>query len=401
MVDDSENSKTLTRRGCLKYGGTIAGSGLLAGCSGTSEPSSSSPKSRTSSTQTAVSETVSETDTATGSDEPYTVTIEPMGEVAFDGPPERWTALLPTFADMAFALGGGQTLGIQNHDRFGSEAFEELPGIDFDADDTVELVADGVSKELFYEMNADVHFIDPHILRLWYGWDQSDVDEIADNVGPFFGNFIRRHSDDWHDYRYYTLYEAFGLMAEVFQAQDRYQAFVELHEEMLALVDEHLPPADQRPTALLVYPADGAGFQFYPFRFDDGGVSTKQWRDLGLTDALAATDVGHYSFSDRGTLDIEALIEIDPEVLLVRNYGGASESTFQKEVVDPLQDQAGSHSVQAVEDDAVYSAGYLDQGPIINFYHTDRAAKDIYPDSFENVALFDRERVAEIVHGNI
>ncbi len=44
---------------------------------------------------------------------------------------------------MAFALGGGQTLGIQNHDRFASEAFEELPGIDFDAM-TLELVADGV-----------------------------------------------------------------------------------------------------------------------------------------------------------------------------------------------------------------------------------------------------------------
>jgi iron complex transport system substrate-binding protein len=170
---------------------------------------------------------------------------------------------------------------------------------------------------------------------------------------------------------------------------------------MLDSIEQHLPPAEQRPTALLVFPADGSGFQFYTFRFDDGGVSTKQWRDLGLTDALAATDVGHYSFSDRGTLDLEALIEIDPEVLLVRNYGGASESAFQEEVVKPLREEDGSNGVQAVQDDAVYSAGYLDQGPIINFYHTERAAKDIYSDSFEDVTLFDRERVAEIVTGNI
>lgn len=57
--------------------------------------------------------------------------------------------------------------------------------------------------------------------------------------------------------------------------------------------------------------------------------------------------------------------------------------------------------MQAVEEGAVYNAGYLDQGPINNVYHTERAAKDIYPDSFENVTLFDRERVAEIVAGNV
>ncbi len=392
-ANDGENAPT--RRDYIKYGGAIVGTGVFAGCSGA--PQSESTESAAQSTQT----DSSGTDAGTGWDGSYTVEIEPMGAVEFDGPPERWTALLPTFADMAFALGGGQTLGIQNHDRFANEAFEGLPGVEFDADEIIELVDDGVNKELFYKMDADVHFIDPHLLRLWYDWDQGDVDEVKQNLGPFFGNFIRRHSDDWHDYRYYTLYEAFELMAEVFQAQDRYQAFVELHERMLDSIEEHLPPAEQRPTALLVFPADGSGFQFYTFRFDDGGVSTKQWRDLGLTDALAATDVGHYSFSDRGTLDLEALIEIDPEVLLVRNYGGASESAFQEEVVEPLREEDGSNGVQAVQDGAVYSAGYLDQGPIINFYHTERAAKDIYSDLFEDVTLFDRERVAEIVAGNI
>ena len=190
-------------------------------------------------------------------------------------------------------------------------------------------------------------------------------------------------------------------MAEVFRAQERYRAYVELHEEMLTSIDERLPPADQRPTALLIYPADGSGFEFYPFRFDDGGVSTKQWRDFGLTDALSTTDVGHYSFSERGTLDLETLIEIDPEVLLVRNHGGASESEFQSDVVEPLQARSGSGDVQAIRNDAVYNAGYLDQGPIINFYHTEQAANDLYPESFADATLFDRERVAEIVSGDV
>ncbi|WP_459810768.1 ABC transporter substrate-binding protein [Halopiger thermotolerans] len=324
-----------------------------------------------------------------------------MGAVEFEGPPERWTALLPTFADMAFALGGGQTLGIQNHKRFGSEVFDELPGIEFDADEVVELTEGGVDKERFYEMNADVHFIDPNILSYWYDWDQSDIEEVRTEIGPFFGNFIRRHSDEWHDYRYYDLYEAFELMADVFRARDRYEAYVDLHEEMLETIDDRLPPAEQRPTAMLVYPASEAGTEFYPFRFDDGGISTKQWRDLGLTDALATTDVGHYRYGERSTIDLETLLEIDPEVLLVRNYGGASESEFRDAVVEPLLEDPVASEVQAVQDEAVYNAGYLDQGPIINYYHTERAATDIYPDAFADATLFDRERVAEIVRGNV
>nr|WP_211338344.1 ABC transporter substrate-binding protein [Haloterrigena salifodinae] len=332
------------------------------------------------------------------SGEAYTVSMEPMGEVEFEGVPERWTALLPSYADMAFALGGGQTLGIQNHARFGTEVYDELPGIEFDEDEVTELTEGGVDTELFYEMDADAHFIDPHILTHWYDWDRDDVDQVRTDVGPFFGNFIRRHSDEWHDYRYYDLYEALELMAEVFQARDRYDALVDLHETMLGTIDERLPPDDQRPTAMLVYPAE-SGNEFYPFRFDDGGISTKQWRDLGLTDALATTDVGHYRYGDRSTVDLETLLEIDPEVLLVRNHGGDSESEFREAVVEPLRDDPAASKVQAVKDDAVYSAGYLDQGPIINFYHTERAATDIYPDAFDDATLFDRERVAEIVTG--
>ncbi|MEE6209465.1 ABC transporter substrate-binding protein [Salarchaeum sp. III] len=302
---------------------------------------------------------------------------------------------------MGFALGGGQTLGIQNHHRYANEAFDALPGLEHDQDEIVELVSGNVDKELFYEMNAEAHFIDPHILRLWYDWDQSDIDEVRSNIGPLFGSFIRRHSDKWHDYRYYDLYEAFALMADVFQAQDRYEAFVDLHDQMLDTIDKRLPPADQRPTALLVYPAGKNGTSFYPFRINNGGVSTKQWRDLGLSDALAETDVGHYSYSDDGTLGPEALVEIDPEALLVRNYGGTPESEFQKNVVKPLKENSVTSRITAVENDEIYNAGYLDQGPIINFYHTDQAAKDIYPDAFEGATLFDRERIAEIVSGNV
>ncbi|MGQ3411405.1 ABC transporter substrate-binding protein [Natrinema sp. LN54] len=321
-----------------------------------------------------------------------------MGAVEFDEPPEEWTALLPSYADMGFALGGGQTLGIQGHDRYATEAYDELPGVEFDESAVRQLNDNGVDKELFYELEAEAHFMEPNQLRNWYGWSESDVEEIETALGPFFGNFIRRRSDEWHDYRYYDLYEAFELMAEVFQARERYEAFVDLHDEMLATIDERLP-AEERPNAMLVYPADLPPTEFHPYRFDDGGVSTKQWRDLGLTDALVASDVGHYT-GDGGTVDLETIIEVDPDVLLVRGQEGVSESAFRESIIEPLREDPAASEVTAVQDGAVYNGGYLDQGPIINFYQTERAAKDIYPDAFADATLFDRERVANIITGD-
>ncbi|WP_425492913.1 ABC transporter substrate-binding protein [Natrinema amylolyticum] len=321
-----------------------------------------------------------------------------MGEVEFQEAPERWTALLPSYADMGFALGGGETLGIQGHDRHATEAYDELPGVEYDVDGIRELNDDGVDKEVFYEMAADIHFMEPNQLINWYGWSEADVADIESATGPFLGNFIRRRSDDWHDYRYYDLYEAFELLAEVFRERERYEAFVDLHDEMLATIDERLPPAEARPAAMLVYPADEPPTEFYPYRFDDGGVSTKQWRDLGLTDALVASDVGHY-MGDGGTVDLETILEVDPDVLLVRGQEGVSESAFRESIIEPLQDDAAASEVTAIQEEAVYNGGYLDQGPIINFYQTELAAKDIYPDAFADATLFDRERVANIVTG--
>jgi len=390
-----------TRRDLLGSGAAL-GTALFAGCLGGDE--NGTDGTTDSSTSDPNTTAVASTDESSGTSDTggsYTVSIEPMGPVEFDEPPERWTALLPTLADMGFALGGGQTLGIQNHARFANEAFESLPGVEFDADAIVELVGDGVPKELVYELNADAHLLDPNLLVNWYGWDRSDIEEVRTEIGPFFGNFSRKHSSEWHDgYRYYELYEMFELVADVFRARPRYEAFVDLHEEMLDTIDERIPPADQRPTALLVYPAGQEGDEFYPFRFDDGGISTKQWRELRLQDALAGTDIEHFSGTNNSTIDLEAMLEVDPEVLLVRNYGGASESEFREAVVEPLQDDPVASEVRAVQDGAVYPAGYLDQGPIINFYHTEQAALNIYPDAFEGATLFDRERVADIVTGD-
>ena len=367
------NSSETTRRKLIGAGAATGGA-LLAGC-------------------------ITGDGSADSNSETYTVAMEPMGEVEFEEPPERWTALLPSYADMGFALGGGETLGIQGHDRHATEAYDDLPGIEYDPDDEIRDLNDaGIDTELFYAMEADVHFMEPNQLIQWYGLSETDIEDIERACGPFFGNFIRRRSDEWHDYRYYTLYEAFEKMAAVFQASDRYEAFETLHDEMLATIDERLPPEEERPAAMLVYPADEGLSEFHPYRFDDNGVSTKQWRDLELEDALATSDVGHYE-GDGGTVDLETILEVDPEVLLVRGEEGVSESTFRENVVEPLQADSVASEVTAVQEGRIYNAGYLDQGPIINCYQTERAATDLDPDAFDDATLFDRERVAEIVTG--
>jgi iron complex transport system substrate-binding protein len=53
--------------------------------------------------------------------------MEPMGPVTFDGPPEDWVALLPSYADMRMALDAGQTLGIQLPYRYASHFYDIFP----------------------------------------------------------------------------------------------------------------------------------------------------------------------------------------------------------------------------------------------------------------------------------
>ncbi|QCD67234.1 hypothetical protein [Halomicrobium mukohataei] len=89
---------------------------LLAGCTGDSG-SGGDPESTDAGTPTSeATETVTETDADTS----YSVTMEPMGTVEFDAPPERWVSYLSTYGDMGIALGKADS----------PEAFGEWNGIE-------------------------------------------------------------------------------------------------------------------------------------------------------------------------------------------------------------------------------------------------------------------------------
>ncbi|ELY63160.1 ABC transporter substrate-binding protein [Natrinema versiforme] len=387
MSDHTDSTlERSTRRDALRYGGALAAVVSLSGCSdlvGQSDPTETSE---------------------TGS---YSVSMEPTGEVTFESVPETWVPYGGDYADMGVALGqvDGMT-GIGQAGEYYTDIYDELPGVSVDRDRiaTNDLVEAEMDKELFYEMDNDIHVIDPGMLRNWFDWTQSDIDEISEHVGPFVGNMIFRRSDSWHDYRFYTLYQAFEKMAELFQERERFEALTQFHDEFIADIRSRMPAVGDRPNALLTYEGTNEPETFSPYRLTDEGTSKKQWNDLGVEDALAGTDIENLSTENRSELDYETLLEVDPDVLLVRGHEQKSAAEFRDTVLEYMRDHPLGSELTSVRNGRVYRGGYLRQGPIHNLFLTERGAKQLYPETFGDVTsdhdLFDRQEVAEIITGD-
>lgn len=122
-------------------------------------------------------------------------------------------------------------------------------------------------------------------------------------------------------------------------------------------------------------------------------------------DALAGTGIETLSTSNRSELDYENLLEVDPDVLLVRGHERKSPQEFRDTVFAYMRDHPVGSQLTAVENGRVYRGGYLRQGPIHNSFLTERAAKQLYPGTFGDVTsdaeLFDRQRLAYVVTGDL
>lgn len=373
MREDSPRNGHPTRRDYLTYGSAVLGGGLLAGCS-TMNQSGATP-------------------TGTPS-ESYSVSMIPVGEVGFDSVPETWVANNGSWADMGVALGLEPPKGVWLTSRYHTQYYDEVPGVSVDKSEMVSLYQDGVSKERFYELDGDVHVMDPNFLQNRFkGWEQSDVNELRENVAPFFGNCIYAQHYPWHsDYRYYTLYEGFGKLAQVFQRTDRYEAMVEVHDKFQQNLAPVVPPQGQRPEVAVLWGVGDQPDQFYPYIIG-GGTGFKHLRQLGVRDALASTDIKDFHGS-RAAIDFETLLEVDPEVLMLRAYESKSREEFEGTVVEFLRNHGTASELTAVQNDDVYRAGGLYQGPITYMVLTERTAGQLYDFDGE---LFDRGQVADIV----
>jgi iron complex transport system substrate-binding protein len=259
---------TRSRRNVLKTAAGLAGAGTLAGCTQSGE-SGDAPTEETTTDETP-------TDTPTESPSPtetsYSVSIEPMGEVTFESVPETWIANNGSWADMGIALGQEAPKGVWLPSRYHTQYYDAIPDVSVDKSSIRKLWGDGgVGKEQFYEIDADVHVADPTFLMNRGNWTLADVDEISTNVGPFFGNSIFSRSYDWHsDYRYYTLYEAFEKLSQVFQEQERFEAMNGIHEQFQTDLHAVVPGEGERPNAAVVWGGGDQPEEFYPYVIDEG-----------------------------------------------------------------------------------------------------------------------------------
>ncbi|WP_284011395.1 ABC transporter substrate-binding protein [Haloarcula pelagica] len=392
MTDDSSGHEAPTRRDYLTYGGAVIGGGLLAGCVGQSGSGDQGEPTDTETATPATKESPTETDSS------YSVSMEPVGTVDFDDVPETWFPYTGDYADMGVALGHGDGLAaIGVRRRFGAHHYEELPGVSVDKSELTQLWQDGTDKEIFYEIDADVHVIDPNFMSNRLQLKQRDVDEISENAAPFFGNTTFTKVYDWHDYSYYSMYEAFEKLAALFQERDRYEAFKRLHDEIVANVGERLP--EETPDVATLVPADVPPEAFWPYRIGSG-TQSKHWNDLRVGDALAKNDVTDAQ-AGGGRVDYETLLEIDPDVIAIRLSGEITQQWVDENIVPHMESHDVASELSAVQNDRVVYGGMTYQGPIIHLFQLEGVAQGLYPEEFGEEQLFDRERVADIVNGNI
>ena len=407
MDGDSSRSTAPTRRELLTYGGALTAAGVFAGCSSNSA-SDQPTESTATDTETAIrTDTAAASDghssTETATDTSYSVTMEPVGTLEFDSVPETIAPFTADYIDILVALGHADAVqSIWYRGRYKTIHYEELDGVSIDLDGLTQLWNDGISKEPFYEMAADLHLIDPNALTDWFqAWDQQDLTEIRDNVAPFLGNVVFRRTDDWHDYRYYSLYEAFETVAEIVQERDRFEAIRSIHDELVADVQSRLPAPDDRPNAALVFAGEEPE-SFTPYRLAGNGANKEHFHTLGLSDAFAGTGVDGLSTSDTGTIDYETLLEIDPDSLLLRYHReGKTREEFENDVLAYMKDHPIGSQLTAVQNERVFRGGPIYTGPLHNLFMIERYATAYFPETFSEDQLFDRQRLAEIITGDV
>jgi len=373
-------SRETTRRRFLQVGASAAVAGGAAGCTDDLDSPSA--------------------------DGAYSVTMEPMGQVTFESVPETWMAYFSTYGDMAIALGQLDGLeGLIFTDNWPLAFYDYLPGVEVSFDDIPQLHGEsGIDKEVFYELNCDVHLMDPNFISLLDdSWTDDDFEEIETSVGPIVGNSIRRRGEDWHDYEYYSLYEAFEKVAAVFDERDRYEELAGIHDEFVADLQADLPPESERPEiGLLSINSDFENGSFYAYPIGEGN-GKKQYQDLGIRDAFGPHIDGGYA-----EWDYEQLLEVDPNVI-VFSYGFSHVTTEQfYERVQAMREDRSGGKLSAVRNERLYRGGSSYQGPIINLFQTEAAAKQFYPetfgewqglDSLSEDPLLDHEAVADVVTG--
>nr|WP_304447213.1 ABC transporter substrate-binding protein [Halomarina sp. PSRA2] len=408
-MTDSE----LTRRRLL--GGTgIAAGGLLAGCLG----GPSAGDSNGSAGGGPANGTDGTNDTGDEGDGSYTVTLSPVGDVEFDAVPESVMAYSPHYADMAVAFGHGASVNSLGFtDGYGETAayfYDALDGVSFEVDGLTQLFNEGMDKEVYYELDSDVHLMDPCWAMTFDAWSEADVEDVRRDVGPWFGNrYSRQHSEPPEGcrdgYEYYSLWELCGKVADVFRERERFEALSAMHDDLIGTIESALPPEDERPTVGQVAFYDE---RFSPYRINGPGFGRAHTAPLGARDVFADSD-RTYAENYEASYDFEGMLEYDPDVVL-HHFAITPFYEFDS-ILETVRDHPVGSQLSAVENDRFYASGTAFQGPIVNLFQLEMTAKQLYPDLFgewpgyedgdsypevpEDERLFDRDELATVVRG--
>ncbi|MBV0902642.1 ABC transporter substrate-binding protein [Haloarcula salina] len=386
-----------TRRETIKGTSALLGGSLLAGCA--SESPDGAP---TDATDTTASQTTEDLTY-------YEVTIEPAGNRTFEEVPETYASIPGAWMDIAMGF-GIQPTAVAAFDRLPLKYYDALPGVEFDADAVQTLGESAESqydKEVFYDVDVDVHLMDPRMLKKYSGWKDTDLREIESTVGPILGSLIRFPFAGRDPY--YTLYEAFEKAAQLFQRQPQYEAWVDLTESFHADIESRVPlSGEDAPTVA----AFNFGFRpesgkFFAANIDAARNDTRSFRKLQVDNAFEGEE--YVPFKPIG---YEKLLEVDPDYIGAIGYLSYIDDARFQEIVEAAQNHETLSELSAVANGNIVRTGGQYMGPIIDLFSTEALAKQLYPEEFgewpgsiqdvpQDEQLFDRQRVGEIVNGNI
>jgi|GEM_PF-1156960 len=383
----------------------------LAGCTSSGGSADTTETATDEPTATATETSAStEEDSASDDPTPYTVHIEPNDPYTFEEVPETYGVVSGPMLDVGMALGihPTATTGLERAPL----KFYDLLGLDFDESRVAKLASgaeSGYDKENFYAADADVWLIPKSTLNRFTGWDDSDYQDIVSQTGPFLGTPLRfaPTAAVSSDPNPYTLYEAFEKVATVFQRQERFRAWQSLHDDLMATIEDGLPPEDERPTVAAIWRGvspDSGRFRIAPLH--RLGNNTKSYYRVGMRDAFEGQYPG-------GPVGYEELLRVDPDYIgAVGALTSSTHEEFVSNVVEPFENNPNGQQLSAVQNgNVVRSAGQY-MGPIVDMFSTEAVAKQVYPDTFgewpgsvgdvpEGEQLFDRERLLDVVAGDL
>jgi ABC-type Fe3+-hydroxamate transport system substrate-binding protein len=414
MTSDEFPTETApTRRDYMKYGGAVVTGGLLAGCAGGSDDGSTPENTATETATETEQDSGTETETATP-ESSYRVELSPVGTVTLDEPPTNVFTHFPWFPDMASALGRGETVnslwweGTVAGLEYFTAGFD-----DFEIEWADRAGEYGFAKEQLYELDSDLHLVDPAWVTTQDNWARSDIDEVASNVGPWLGNYYSSYHatppEEWADgYEYYSLWELFDRVATLYGERGRYEALASVHDDLLATIEDGLPPESERPTAAYLSVSEDLS-AIYLLRLNAPGYFNAHSRPLGAVDAFGGEEFSG-AFKQ---VDLEALLEADPDAILAL---WTVTDTFDFETLTQnLADDPVGSELSAVQNGRLYPQGTRWQGPLMNLFQLEMTAKQLYPEQFgqwpadedgdaypefsPDEQLFGHQRVADIITG--